>query len=44
MKKLLVIIILLSGLSTNASACEGWKSEYFKLAYKTTAYGVAYSK
>jgi len=44
MKKLLSSIILLGALSINASACEGWKSEYFKLALKTAAYSVTYTK
>lgn len=44
MRKLLSSIVLLSVLSISASACEGWKSEYFKLALKTSAYAVTYSK
>ena len=44
MKKLLLSVAILGAFSINAFACEGWKSEYFKLASKTTAYGLTYAK
>ena len=44
MKKLFLSVMILGAFSLNAFACEGWKSEYFKLATKTTAYAVTYTK
>jgi len=44
MKKLLLSVTLLGILSTNTFACEGWKSEYATLAWKTTTYSRTYTK